>query len=133
MLTLSIHKKGSSDDVSLVRRVLFHARELHAAYALLVGWMRLPLDFDHGRGLCWAVEELPFWQSNPGHPNGGEVMRAFLWTAAVLIAIGVLCRAFWLTVRSFPPQTTGNYVLSLIGDVALLCWAAYLLAGDGCA
>jgi|GEM_PF-5533735 hypothetical protein len=60
-------------------------------------------------------------------------MRAFLWTAAVLIAVGVLCRAFWLTVRSFPPQTTGNYVLSLICDVALLCWVAYLLAGDSCA
>lgn len=68
LLMLSIHKKRARDDFAFFWSFFFRAGVLYAAYALLVRRMWLPLYFDHGQGLCVGVEELPFLQSDLGHP-----------------------------------------------------------------
>lgn len=57
-------------------------------------------------------------------------MKAFLLTFLVLAALSVIGRAIWLARGEFPRRTPRETAMDLIFDVAMICWAVFLLASE---
>jgi hypothetical protein len=55
-------------------------------------------------------------------------MRAYIWTIAVFTVLSMLGRLVWLAKGQFPPRSRGMEAANVATDLALVIWAAVLLA-----
>lgn len=54
-------------------------------------------------------------------------MTTFLWTLIALLSLEVVGKLYWLGSGDLPERTPAVIALDVIGCVALIVWAVYLL------